>query len=452
MLTHYRFLGTNVYLNKEHQDMNWLKYILFIIIAVADVNISTAQNHPLKDFNFSKGVKLDEIANYMKNNDFLEDAWLYYADSTRSYRLKDSCSFFVSRKDSIFERPNIDVRYTPITRLVYKINYLSQVDSNCYVPIHKNTLSCLLHNYGYPDTVIVWDNKVKEIYTSKAINDKLFLLLYGSHTLEDIMCFWDTNKLNISFYFSFNNRDDKTKELYSVDILNKDIEKLNIEEKTELKQKKENKEMLYSIIKQVLIVLVIVFALWLIWKLIKYLMKLSQKEREEREKLQKAEDYRYSLIVDSKIKQYGSISRRIPLIVKDEKSVEHHHDIFVFEDAKKVVIDNDDIDFDDIHSCTMYDENHKDSPIYQVSRTKTGSMLGRAAVGALTFGVAGAVVGAVTAKTETTTADNATYIGSYVVELGIKSINKPIIQICFGNDKGKAKEVCALMQAIIAMK
>lgn len=91
-------------------------------------------------------------------------------------------------------------------------------------------------------------------------------------------------------------------------------------------------------------------------------------------------------------------------------------------------------------------------PISQVTRTKTGSMLGRATVGALTFGVAGAVIGAVTAKKESTSTISPNHSSSYIVKIGIKSIEEPVLALEFGNNKSKAEEVYALMQAIIAMK
>ena len=80
-------------------------------------------------------------------------------------------------------------------------------------------------------------------------------------------------------------------------------------------------------------------------------------------------------------------------------------------------------------------------------------MLGRAAVGGLTLGVAGAVVGALTAKTESTSSTaNSDHLASYVIKIGVNSIEKPTMALKYGNDKSKAEEVYALMQAIIAMK
>jgi hypothetical protein len=101
----------------------------------------------------------------------------------------------------------------------------------------------------------------------------------------------------------------------------------------------------------------------------------------------------------------------------------------------------------------MYDENQKDAPVAQVTRTKTGSMLGRAAIGGLTLGVAGAVVGAITATKETqSSAANADYVPSYVVKIGVKSIEKPIITLHLYRDKEQAEALYAVMQTIIAMK
>ena len=115
-------------------------------------------------------------------------------------------------------------------------------------------------------------------------------------------------------------------------------------------------------------------------------------------------------------------------------------------------MDKKEYSFEDILSCSMYDKNQGNVPISQVTRTKTGSMLGRATVGALTFGVAGAVIGAVTANKESTSTISPNHSSSYIVKIGIKSIEEPVLALKFGNDKSKAEEVYALMQAIIAMK
>lgn len=80
-------------------------------------------------------------------------------------------------------------------------------------------------------------------------------------------------------------------------------------------------------------------------------------------------------------------------------------------------------------------------------------MLGRAAVGGLALGVAGAIVGAKTATTESQSSiNNIDHIASYIIKIGIKSIENPILVLRFKDDKSKADSMYAIMQAIIAMK
>ena len=181
--------------------------------------------------------------------------------------------------------------------------------------------------------------------------------------------------------------------------------------------------------------------------------KTKQKaEDEKRAKKQKEIDIRHEVYKKLLIDKYGPITRIISNNLYNDDFIMNYDEIFVFEKPKKIIFGEKECDFTDILSCSMYDENHKDIPPTQVTRTNTGSMLGRAAVGGLTLGVAGAVVGAMTAKTESTSNEDTSYISSYVVKIGIKSIEKPTMILKYGSDKSKAEEVYALMQAIIAMK
>ena len=171
-----------------------------------------------------------------------------------------------------------------------------------------------------------------------------------------------------------------------------------------------------------------------------------------REIKQKEIDIKHEEYKKQLIDKYGPITRIISNNLYNDDFIMNYDEIFVFEKPKKIIFDKKEYDFSDILSCSLYDENHKDIPPTQVTRTNTGSMLGRAAVGGLTLGVAGAVVGAMTAKTESTSSVDSSYISSYVVKIGIKSIEKPTMILKYGSDKAKAEEVYALVQAIIAMK
>ena len=172
------------------------------------------------------------------------------------------------------------------------------------------------------------------------------------------------------------------------------------------------------------------------------------KKKEELNKIMKSnEAFKKGLI-----EKYGTPTRTIAIQYNQGNDTMQFCDIIVFQQINKIVIGRKGYDFCDIMNCSLHDEKSKDAIIAQTTRTKTGSMLGRAAVGALTFGVAGAVVGAVTAKKESTSTISPNHFGSYIVKIGIKSIEEPVLTLEFGNDKSKAEEVYALMQAIIAMK
>ena len=179
-----------------------------------------------------------------------------------------------------------------------------------------------------------------------------------------------------------------------------------------------------------------------------------QAELEEKERLKKQTlvHDQYKQYTNSLTNKYGNITRSIDISYYGEDNIKRYEEILVFQQPKIIIFGKNEYKFDTLLNCSIYDENPKTAPVSQVTKTNTGSMLGRAAVGALTFGVAGAIVGAVTAKKESTSSEAPDYLNSYVVKIGIKSLENPVIILKFGSDKAKAEEVYALMQAIIAMK
>ena len=186
-------------------------------------------------------------------------------------------------------------------------------------------------------------------------------------------------------------------------------------------------------------------------------------EKQYKQYMQAQLDSEYNNFKNELSAKYGELTRAIEIpflssitIPNTEKtvSIKESRDILVYQQGKMVVFGKDVYNFSDILSCTLVDKNKNSSPIAQVSRTKTntGSLIGRAAVGALTFGVAGAMVGAVTASSETKSHSTTKYTPSYIVKVGLRSIERPIISFEFASNVKKADEVYALIQAIIAMK
>ena len=195
------------------------------------------------------------------------------------------------------------------------------------------------------------------------------------------------------------------------------------------------------------------------WSIIKGILdkrNFKKKLEEVRSKREKAiEDEHVRFVEDMKelSNKYGPITRAISYELYDSNLNKHYEDIVIYEKAKKIIFGKTEYNFEDIFSCSIYDENKKDIPPSQVTRTDTGSMLGRAAVGGLTLGVVGAVIGAMTAKTESISSSSSfDFNASYVLKIGVKSLDNPLITLKFGYNKSKAEEVYSLIQAIIAMK
>ena len=137
-------------------------------------------------------------------------------------------------------------------------------------------------------------------------------------------------------------------------------------------------------------------------------------------------------------------------------------EIRVYSDKRKVNILGKDYDFSSILSCHCTDDSHVVKGQTTItttgtSKTDNGNMLGRAVVGGLVAGGAGAIIGGSTAK-QNTTSTSVVNQGkditrhNYTVWISVKDIVNPMIQIPIGKDEAKANEIVALMTAIISFK
>lgn len=85
-----------------------------------------------------------------------------------------------------------------------------------------------------------------------------------------------------------------------------------------------------------------------------------------------------------------------------------------------------------------------------VTKTSTGSMLGRGLAGGLIFGGIGVVVGAVTAKRESETlTHNKDIIYEYTININLNSFDKPIYQMEFGRDYELCSKVAGYLTIIM---
>ena len=123
----------------------------------------------------------------------------------------------------------------------------------------------------------------------------------------------------------------------------------------------------------------------------------------------------------------------------------------VFEENRVLVIDDKVYKFEDIINYTITD-NTKTIYSEQKSTTKTntGSLLGRAVLGGLAFGAAGAVIGGVTAKQSTTTSQYETEEEhDYAISVTINDLANPTIIIKLFDDATTTQEIASVLSIII---
>lgn len=115
---------------------------------------------------------------------------------------------------------------------------------------------------------------------------------------------------------------------------------------------------------------------------------------------------------------------------------------------KKIWLRNKEFRFEDIIRVEYASEDSNTQIQYETTKTKTGSMLGRAAIGGLVAGPVGAVIGGATAKKET----DVTVLPvekNYSLIVTVADISNPVINLRFWGNKSAAEKCKATIEAII---
>jgi O6-methylguanine-DNA--protein-cysteine methyltransferase len=173
---------------------------------------------------------------------------------------------------------------------------------------------------------------------------------------------------------------------------------------------------------------------------------LERKRREEER--QRAMD-EYKSWYKQYIAENGTPDKTIVIKGFDKENVIHVH-----ENIKHIYICGKTYDFKDVMSCTF-----SDSPtvikgtVTAVTKANTGSTVGRAIVGDVIAGPAGAIIGGTTGKKTTEfLQENDRTVHDYTVVININSIANPILRIHTGEDGKMTNEIVGLMNVIIARK
>lgn len=434
-------------------NLKMRRLVIISLFGILNMNVSFASKSIISLFDFEKKPSIDFYDNFFKNNGYevSNDTMSIYGEP------------YHSREYSIHQAGHskfiINISYTPKSRQIENVHILCNplfddpVNKEAFMPDLMSFYTDIITKYGLPDYA---NGEESEVLIGE--NDSAKIRQYFEvPTTYDVS--WFNNKdYYLSFILSRACWQFKCSINYKrIRELSRKEYKILDAEKELLAQKRETREKILIII---LIIAGCIFFCFIGRLIHKDYIKSKEWEKakqeadaEQRNKKQKEVDVKHEEYKKYLIDKYGAITRIISNNLYDKDFIMNYDEIFIFEKNKKVIFDKKEYDFAEILSCSMYDENHNGTSPTQVTRTKTGSMLGRAVVGGLTLGVAGAVVGAMTAKTESTSSTaNSDYIASYIVKIGVKSIEKPTLTLKFGSDKSKAEEVYALIQAIIAMK
>jgi hypothetical protein len=180
----------------------------------------------------------------------------------------------------------------------------------------------------------------------------------------------------------------------------------------------------------------------------------KRKEKQEQARLKRYERLKAQTEEYETLKQQFLTTNGTPdkTIVIDELDL--NSEIHVYESSKRVFILGKEYAFKDVMSCTFSDNPRViKGKITAVTKSNNGSVIGRAIVGDVVAGPAGAIIGGTTAKKNTEYIQgNDKTIHDYTVIININNIVEPIIRIHTGEDGKLTNEIVGLMNVIISRK
>lgn len=178
--------------------------------------------------------------------------------------------------------------------------------------------------------------------------------------------------------------------------------------------------------------------------------KAAERDRAEREERRAA----YEAALAALVSDEGEADKTIVIAEYDLDG-----EIRAYSATHSVIILGRRYAFGDILGCSVSDDHsvRKGAATVDLSGetdSKTGSVVGRAIVGGVLAGPAGAVVGGATASKEvemsgTVSFGDDTVLHDYTVRVTVRDIARPSVSIHIGADAAKAAEVAALFEVII---
>ena len=201
----------------------------------------------------------------------------------------------------------------------------------------------------------------------------------------------------------------------------------------------------------IVIVIVVFFFIMMIVAIQEEEKRKEKKEqaRLKREEKLKAQTEEYETLKQQFLTTNGTPDKTLVIDKLDLNS-----EIHVYESSKRVFIHGKEYAFKDVMSCTFSDNPRViKGKITAITKSKNGSVIGRAIVGDVVAGPAGAIIGGTTAKKNTEFIQgNDKTVHDYTVIINMNSIVEPVIRIHTGEDGKLTNEIVGLMNVIISRK
>ena len=207
---------------------------------------------------------------------------------------------------------------------------------------------------------------------------------------------------------------------------------------------------------------VVVF--WLIWLIAHVNYKTNNAEKlekmisDEEHRLariaaqRESEEMENTQVMEELTSKYGKPEQIIKILDNKVKN-----SFIVFPAAHSIYVQSKVIPYGQIINCEVKDDSYTTvtGTKEEVTKTSTGSMAGRAVVGAIIAGPVGAVVGGATAKKKTEVIDNTKTITHhhYYVVITLADVSTPMVRIDCGKANPRiAEKIKAILSGIISQK
>lgn len=199
---------------------------------------------------------------------------------------------------------------------------------------------------------------------------------------------------------------------------------------------------------------IIVVVFFIIMMIVAFQEEEKRKEKKEQARLKREEKLKAQTEEYETLKQQFLTTNGTPDKTLVIDKLDLNSEIHVYESSKRVFIHGKEYAFKDVMSCTFSDNPRViKGKITAVTKSKNGSVIGRAIVGDVVAGPAGAIIGGTTAKKNTEFIQgNDKTIHDYTVIININSIVEPVIRIHTGEDGKLTNEIVGLMNVIISRK